>query len=130
MAQLFLEDLGAEFVARPTADFGYDFFVGFRNSKGGTNTIAVEVKATDKPLAGHFDMQRRIYERLAYSNIPVLLLVADVKQNRLFYAWPSPDVVNGRRGSNTVRIPITEASDKAMGELRERLASAQLELVG
>jgi hypothetical protein len=130
MAQLFLQDLGAEFIAQPTADFIYDFFVGFKNSKGGVNTTAVEVKATDKPLTDHFDMKKGIYESLAYSNIPVLLLVADVKRNRLFYAWPTPEGANGHRGSNTVRTPIIQVDDKTTERLRKRLASPQLELVG
>ena len=37
LAELFLQDLHPSFVAKPTADFGYDFFVGFPNTHGGIN---------------------------------------------------------------------------------------------
>jgi hypothetical protein len=91
MAELFLEDLELAFVARtPVAsDFGYDFFVGSPNSKGGINLTAVEVKATERVVSSYYVIDSRLFARLAYSNIPGLLLVADVKQNRLFYAWPT-----------------------------------------
>jgi hypothetical protein len=130
IAELFLQDIGAEFIARPQADLGYDFFVGFQNSKGGTNTIAVQVKATGQPLMRHFEMDKRSFDRLAHSNLPILLLVTDVKQNRLSYAWITPDIVTGKRSSGSVRIAITEVDDSSKNELRRQLAGALPELVG
>jgi hypothetical protein len=50
------------------------------------------------------------------------VLVADVKQNRLFYALPQPDGASGRRGSDTVAMPLVEIDDRTKAELRGRLA--------
>lgn len=122
MAELLLQDLQPTFVARANRDLGYDFFAGFSNSKGGINVTAVEVKATDRPVPPLFSIDRRTYDRLAHSNIPVLLLVADVKQNRLFYALPQPDGASGRRGSHTVAMPVFEINDHTKAQLRGRLA--------
>lgn len=121
LAELFLQDLGAEFVARPSADVGYDFFVGFNNPDGGVNLAAVEVKATDRPVQHHFVVQKRLFRRLASSNIPVLLLVANVKENRLFYALPSADASGVDTGANTVSIPVTAVDDSTKDELRSLL---------
>ena len=87
MAELFFQELDPLFVSRPTTeDIGYDLLVGFRNEKAGINTIAVEVKSTEQLLEPRFSIQRSAFNRLVHSNVPALLLVADVKQNRLYYA--------------------------------------------
>lgn len=125
LAELLLEDLGAEFVARPMSDFGYDYFVGFNNAEGGINIAAVEVKATEGPVGSRFPVQKRLFRRLAHSNIPVLLLVANVKENRLFYAFPSAQASSGNPDARTVSIPLTEIDDAAKNELREQLANVQ-----
>ena len=105
LAELFLQELGAEFVARPTADLGYDFFVGFNNSDGGVDIAAVEVKATERPVQHRYPVQKRLFQRLANSNIPVLLLVVNVKDNRLFYALPSSYEPGEGSDANTVSLP-------------------------
>jgi len=123
MAELLLQDLGPTFVARAERTLGYDYFAGFPNSKGGINVTAVEVKATDRPVPALLPIDRRTYDRLAHSNIPVLLLVADVKHNRLFYGWPKPDGAGERRASDTVAMPLVEIDDHTKAELRGRLAA-------
>lgn len=123
LAELFLQELGAEFVARPSADLGYDFFVGFNNPDGGVNLAAVEVKATDRPVPRRYPVDRRLFRRLAHSNIPVLLLVANVKENRLFYALPDPDTPGAENGAGTVSIPVTPVDDATRQGLRNLLAN-------
>jgi hypothetical protein len=123
IAELFLQDLNASYVARPTNDVGYDFFVGFPNSKGGINNYVVEIKATERAVPSRFPIQTKLYERLAHSNTPALLLVVDVKQNRLFYALLTPEGIEGRRETHTVMIPVKEIDDVVKKELRRRLSS-------
>ena len=125
MAELFLEELGASFVARPTTDMGYDYFVGFENPHGGVNVSAVEVTATEQPINGRYPLPTQVYRRLAHTNIPVLLLVVDVKQNRLFYALPGSLSLNGDRDSSMVSVPLTEVDDSARDELRAHLSQSQ-----
>jgi hypothetical protein len=125
LAELFLQELGAEFVARPTADLGYDFFVGFNNPEGGVNIAAVEVKATDRPVHAHYPVQKRLFRRLANSNIPVLLLVVNVKENRLFYALAGSYPLGEDADANTVSIPLTPVDEATRHELQDLLANHQ-----
>jgi hypothetical protein len=124
LAELFLQELGAVFVARPTGDLGYDFFVGFNNSEGGVNIAAVEVKATERPVHAHFPVQKRLFRRLAKSNVPVLLLVVNVKDNRLFYAVTGSYPIGDDAEANTVSIPVTAVDETTRDELRDLLANS------
>jgi Domain of unknown function (DUF4365) len=119
--ELFLQDLEPEFLARPSTDFGYDLFAGFRNPRGGINIIAVEVKSTEKTNCDRFPVKKTLYSRWAHSNIPVLFLVANVKYNKLFYHWPSPDSIPESQELNTVAIQLTEINEKNKEGLRTRL---------
>jgi len=123
IVELFLQDLDPLFATRPTEDFGFDYLVGFTNSQNGLNMIAVEVNPTERIVQNPFPIQKRLYEQWAHSNIPVLLLVVDVKRNQLFYAWPTPDGSNGSSQSNTFAVRLTEIDEKTKKELRDRVAS-------
>lgn len=121
MAELFLEDFEPQLLARPTSDkLGYDLLAGFPNKEGGINTFAVQVKPTDRPPT-QVALSRRSFDRLAKSNIPGLLLVPDVKQNRMYYAWL--DFEAGGKGS-TVAVPVTEANDETIATLRRQFQAA------
>ena len=124
LAELLLQDLGAEFIARPTGDLGYDYFVGFNNADGGVNIVAVEVMATDRPVPSRYPVRKQLFRRLANSNIPVLLLVANVKENRLFYAIPSAYASNGDPDAKTVSISLTAVDETSKRELIEQLANS------
>ncbi len=106
----------------------YDFFVGFASSKGGMNTYAVEVKATDRLVTSHYLLHapRRVLDYIASSNIPVMLLIADVKRNRLYYAWgdsiPKPNGDDSNK-SVAVKVPVTPIDDETKGALRAKLTA-------
>jgi hypothetical protein len=122
MAELYLEELGPQFVSRPAQDVGYDLLVGFLNDKGGINTFAVKVESTELPPGARFHLLRRTFDRFAHSNIPGLLLVADVKQNRLYYAWLTP---KKSTGSSRISIPLIELNDENKNELQEQFVAAE-----
>ena len=109
------------FFAQPTTDFAYDFFVGFLNHHGGITTTAVQVKATERPVKGSFSIERKLYERWAYSNIPVLILLVDVKRNQMFYAWPSPKETGGSPHAKSISIPVTQIDEQTKELLHRRL---------
>jgi hypothetical protein len=122
MAELFLQDLEPASIARAPQDFGYDYLVGFPNSKGGINTFGVVVKATERPVASSFLIDRQTYDRLAHSAPPGLLFVADVKHNRLFCAWPPYPYHKGEEGKY-IRIPLTEIDVKTKKNLHKQLVA-------
>ncbi len=121
MAELFLQELEPEAIVRPRPDPGLDFLVTFRNSRGGINSFGVEVKSTEQDVQLSFGIDRKIYDRLASSNTLILLLVANVKQNKLYFAW-----IDKRRrhsGAATVMIPLTPINDRSKVELRRKLTA-------
>lgn len=121
MAELFLHGLKPRFVAQATmSDFVFDFFLGFSNSQGGINICAVEVKSTERPLKGHYIMRAKQYQILANTNIPVLLLIVDVKENVFYYVWPrdQPDLSQLKE---SIRIPVTRVDDEARRALIARM---------
>ena len=121
MAELFLQELEPKFLARPTLDLGFDFLVGFKNPKGGVNTFAVEVKGTERNISSSFPLDKRSYRRLVNSNVPGFLLAVDVKQNKLFYAWPARGDTTLYSGTGTISVPVTEINEMTKTTLRKRL---------
>lgn len=125
MAELFLQELNPFFLARNTsAGFGVDFFIGFQNQKGGLNLVAIEVKATERPVKGRYQLSRHTYDLLANSNIPGLLLVVDVKENRLFYREIGPIEVDAEQ--RLITVEVTEANETNRQSLTERLSSVSV----
>ena len=120
LTELFLQDLEPEFVARPAESLGYDFFAGFRNPRGVVNIVAVEVEGTESS-ADFVMIPRTAYARWVNSNIPVLLLVVDVKESNYRFAWPDPEILNQKR-SNVVKVPLTKMDDESRDKIRGRLA--------
>ena len=51
------------------------------------------------------------------------LLVVDVKQNRLYYAWLTHAGTRGHRGVHYVAIPVTQVDEAVKTELRKQLSS-------
>jgi hypothetical protein len=121
LAELFLQSLKPSFLGRPNSDVGFDFLIGFANAKGGVNTFGVEVKGTDRAVPNRFSIDRSTYRRVANSSPPAFVLVVDVKQNRLFYAWPDQHV-NPSNGSK-IDLDLTEIRAENQGELRKQLTS-------
>lgn len=123
LAELFLQELEPRFVAQAeTSDFLYDFFIGFQNPRGGMNTFAVEVKSTERPVNRTFRIPANVHKLLANSNIPVLLLVIDVKENQLYYAWPC-DQAGVSDVNETINIPVIHVDPEAKRELVERMTA-------
>lgn len=127
LAELFLQDLRPAYLGRAElANAPYDFFVGFPSERGGINTFAVEVKTTENLEQAVYAIPKRLLDYLALANIPVILLVADAKNNRLFYAWG--DAIGKRTESQgdaeeSVRIPLTLLDEKSLPSFKQRLAA-------
>ena len=127
MAELFLQELQPAFLAQAARDLGYDFLVGFTNSEGGLNTYAVEVKATEQSVEGKYRMPAAQFRRLAHSNLPALLLVAEVKNNQLYYAWLNANSTSPSQKTSFVSVPVTEVKGDLSAKLRKEL-TGKLEL--
>jgi len=120
LAELFLQDLQPRFVAQTASDnLGVDFFVGFDNGKGGVNLVSVEVKATQQLSGSRFHLPMQHYALLANSNVPGLIVVVDVKQNRCYYAIANAaEVIQDRQ---TISFPLIEGDEAGRKALIDRL---------
>lgn len=121
LAELFLQQLNPSFVAKNTdlQDVGVDFFVGFKNPLGGTNLVAVEVKSTEHPV-NSYKLSKKTHNLLANSNIPGILLVVDVKQNRFFCSELGPRKLPSTQ--KFVSIELMEVHDGERRNLTERMS--------
>lgn len=121
LAEFFLEDFAPALLARPSADLGFDYLMGLPNPEGGMNLVAAQVKATERPVPSRMPIRREMYDRMAHSNVPVLLLVVDVKRNLLYYAMPDSTAHAGHAGAGRVVVQLTEIDESVKQELRDRL---------
>lgn len=122
LAELFLQDFSPAFLARPSDDLGYDYFMGLPNAGGGLNLSAVQVKPTERPVCPSLPIRRDAYDRMAHSNVPVLLLVVDVKRNKFYYAMRDANARADEAGAATVVVELTEVDESVKQELRSRLS--------
>lgn len=120
LAQLFLEDLSPRFVAKAPSDFGFDFVVGFNNTRGGINIVAVEVKAGEH-IRTRLQMNRKAYHLLANSNVPGMVLAIDVKSNSVLYQLAHPEQLSASQ--STISLSFIEADDKQRTYLRRLFSS-------
>jgi hypothetical protein len=128
LAELFLEELQPLFLARSTRDLDYDLLLGLRNSKGGINHIGVEVKTTKRLSQMRYPLPQSLFERLRNSNFPVLLLVVNAKENRLYFALLDalPELSEyGLLASEftPVQVELTEINDETKKALMDRLVA-------
>lgn len=121
MAELFLQELGPIFVAKPTSDISFDLLTGFLNSKSGINVFAVEVKTTQENPNKGYTIRSDLYRKLCLSNIPVLFLVIDVKANAVHYAWPDPLLANEAEDRKIVKISVVQVTPGEREKLKARL---------
>lgn len=123
LAELFLEELEPDFVAQAEeSGFLFDFLIGFPNPEGGVNTFAVELQSTERPPDGSFELEAHVYAKLAHSNIPVLLLLIDVKANVIYFAWPG-DHEDLPRRNGSVKVPVTQVDPETRRALIDRMTT-------
>jgi hypothetical protein len=124
MAELFLQELKPVSLLRsPGGSVGFDFLVTFSAKDGGVNSFAVEVRSSDRAIPSRFPVDARAFHRLVASNIPGFFLIADVKQNRMFFSWPDPRAAKTEAKVGTVRIPVTELTESNKKAFLLRLRS-------
>jgi hypothetical protein len=127
LALQFLQELGASIwaVAEGAKDRSFDAIASFLTKDQQSRIAAIEVKSTQQPVGKEFRFQENLkYIRASqHSNVPVLFLVVDVKQNQVYYGWardiryaPSPG-----NATQAVRctLPVVPAADR-----REQLLDA------
>jgi len=67
-----------------------------------------------------------LYKRLAFSNIPALLIVADVKSNRLYCAWLTSLDGEHRDAKQSITIPVAKIDQAGRDDLRMQFVEPYL----
>lgn len=129
LAELFLQELGPHYLAQASGPGSpFDFLATFVAPDGTSKSIGIEVKATQREFGSQFPLlsPENVIRGWRNSNIPVLLLVVDVKRSRFFFNWareireaaPSARAGRGPRG---FVIPLREATDEEKECLKSEL---------
>lgn len=121
LAQMFLGELGAVTLQEPVKSL--DFLGIFPGRSGGQVVMAVEVKTRDTEIGDTFpvsDSMRRVAEA---SNVPLLLMVIDVRRNTFRFGWLDEFVRASPRTS--ARLPLLKQS-QLPAEIQRRLPNAEV----
>lgn len=118
LSRVFLEDMHPTTLLETTDDdCGFDFLLGLETPEGGTRHFAVEIKATENLDRAEFaiTLPAKTIRNWRGSNLPLVFLVVDAKQNRFYFATnaalmdPKMKAQNGR--SIRVILPLQEADN-------------------
>jgi hypothetical protein len=125
LAEFFLQELNPVFLMGAQYDnfrgFDVDFLAGFKNTRGGINIVAVEVKSTDKDVRRNFVVPERVYDFLVNSNVIGMLLVVNVKSNKVYYHFASGEA---SRLQSNVRVSVDEANAESKENILKALRSS------
>lgn len=120
LAEMFLNDLGARVTEAPSG--AVDYLAFFESSDEAFQVVAVEVKARETPIPAEFPIEGAKLAQVAKLNIPTLLLVVDIKQNKFGFAWLDEFARTHPRRAGTVKVPIQDA-EQSREQIRERILS-------
>src|SRR5690349_18413059 len=90
LAEFFLRDLNPKFLAQATFQGAvWDYMAAFQSKKGKLINITVEVKGTENLIRDEFifPASPQQVNQFVNSNLPVLILVVDVKTNSFAWNW-------------------------------------------
>ncbi|MBJ7900544.1 MAG: hypothetical protein GC158_11630 [Cyanobacteria bacterium RI_101] len=69
----------------------FDYLTLFAREDGSLVTLAIAIRATESQITDGNFFPSEDLEKLKKANIPVLILVIDVKRNHYFFGWAKED---------------------------------------
>lgn len=126
LAEQFLLELKPNYISPMQGlDFGIDYMAFFSKSDGTPIAIAIAVKATQQEIKGHYLLSSSQAQRLLNSNLPVLIIVIDVKSNNTYFNWIREAIPAEQKASlhRTVscRIDLRAATPEELAKLRQEI---------
>ena len=122
LAESFLLGLGPfELRVIQNSDVGFDYLAFFSKIDSAPVLIGVETKATEQEVNGGYPFQVAQLKRLQNSNIPILILVLDVKRNEIFFNWAQDAIPEKYKELLSKRSSIPIELRKATSEEVETL---------
>ena len=103
----------------------FDYMALFLKSDGSLLTIGIEVKATEKQIKNVYDFQLSAIKKLKQSNIPVLIVVIDVKRNLFFFNWVKKVVASEEIDSSNLKqfvsVPLRQGTPEEIQNLKQQI---------
>jgi hypothetical protein len=107
------------------ADHLFDYMALFLKPDGSPVTIAIAVKATEEEIEGVYPFKISDLEKFKNSNIPVLILVIDVKRNKFFLNWAKNGIVPEQKDSlhseQFVSIVLRQGTPEEIQKLKQEI---------
>ena len=126
LAEQFLLDLAPHYLCPMNErGIGIDYMAFFSRSDGSIVVIAVEVKATQQEIKGRYSFPASQAKRLLKLNIPVLVVVIDVKENEIYFNWIKDAIpVEQQKALSSVqscRIILRESTQEERDKLKQEI---------
>jgi len=107
------------------ADHLFDYMALFLKPDGSPVTIAIAVKATEDKINGVSPFKVSDLEKFKNSNIPVLILVIDVKRNQYFLNWAKnatvPEQKDSLNSEQFVFVVLREGTPEEIQKLKQQI---------
>lgn len=125
LAEDFLLKLGPAFLSKPDKGLKLDYIVFFQQPKKPLITIGVLVEATQKQIQEQISFYPIPARWILRSNIPVLLIVIDVKHNEVYFNWLQDELSSKyiiRSVQKLPQIALRKFTQDEMNKLQEEIA--------
>ena len=101
-----------------------DYMALFSKPNGGLVMIAITVKPTEEEIKGVYPFKVSELEMFKKSNIPVLMLVIDVKRNQYFLNWANNVIIkeSANAGSEkSVSVLLRHGTPEVIQQLKQEI---------
>ena len=107
------------------ADHLFDYMALFLKPDGSPVMIEIAVKATEEEIEGVYPFKVSDLEKFKNSNIPVLILVIDVKRNKLFLNWAKTAIIPEQKDSlnseKFVSVLLRQGTPEEIQKLKQEI---------
>ena len=106
-------------------DLGIDYMAFFQKADGTIVVTAVEVKATEREIKDRYSYSSAQAKRLLSMNIPVLILVIDVKATTVYFNWIRNAISSDQREmldkTSTCSITLRTSTEQERQQLKREI---------
>lgn len=103
----------------------FDYMILYLKSNGSPVTIAMTVKPTEEEIKGVYPVKLSELNRLKNSNIPVLMLIIDVKRNHYFFNWVNEiakfDDPDSSYLEQSILVPLRHGTAEEIQKLKQEI---------
>jgi hypothetical protein len=131
LAEQFLLELQPDsVVANRSEGVPFDFIAFFTTPDYTPVIIGVEVKATQQEISGRHPFPANQALRLLRSNIPVLVVVIDVKTNEVYFNWIKDAIPAEKQAGlsdvHTCSLNLRKSSEEEIHLLRNEILAGHM----